>query len=180
MLGGGSSRQEHVATANVMETVFNCSQCDQELSVDSTAVGSEIECPTCGSRIVVPTPAGAPGPAPASSVPVLNTIKTSAAAREEHHFSVPVHDKPGEQLIQKPNVPLDVAAKEGVKLKAKTIRRIDCVEVGHDRFDDIVTGFLNKVGEDNIISVTPLAYTYLDIGTQKLLTDYGVLIIHKT
>ena len=93
---------------------------------------------------------------------------------------MPVHDKPGEQLIQKPKAPLEVAAKEGVKLKVKTIRHIDCIEVGHDRFDEITTNFLNKVGEDKIVSVNPLTYTYLDIGSQKLLTDFGVMIIHRT
>lgn len=160
-----------------METIFNCSQCDQELSVDSSAVGSEIECPTCGSQIVVPA---LPAAEPAAPMPTVNAIKSSAAAKEEHHFSVPVRDKPSEQLIQKAKPPLEVAAKEGIKLKVKTIRRIDCVEVGHDRFDEITTTFLNKVGEDKIVSVTPLTYTYLDIGSQKLLTDFGVMIIHRT
>jgi DNA-directed RNA polymerase subunit RPC12/RpoP len=164
-----------------MDTIFNCSQCDQELSVEASASGSEIECPTCGARIIVPAAAPAPVPeALASGGGVLNTIKTSAAAREEHHFSVPVHEQHlAEQLIQKPSVPLDAAARETYKLKVKTFRRIDCVEVGHDRFDEIVSSFLNKVGEDKIVSVTPLTYTYLDIGSQKLLTDFGILLIHR-
>jgi hypothetical protein len=59
------------------------------------------------------------------------------------------------------------------------VRRIDCVEVGHDRFDEVVTDFLAKVGEDNIISVNTLSYTYVDIGSQKLLTDYGVLVVYR-
>ena len=59
----------------------------------------------------------------------------------------------------------------------KTIRHTDCVEVGHDKFDEFVTNFLNKVGEPNIVSVTPMTYTHLDIGSQKLMTDYAVTII---
>jgi DNA-directed RNA polymerase subunit RPC12/RpoP len=172
-----NGRSNHRRQVNNMETIFNCSQCDQELSVDASASGSEIECPTCGARITVPVAVAVPEPQTGS---MLNTIKTSAAAREEHHFSVPVHEQHlAEQLIQKPSVPLDAAAREAYKLKVKTFRRIDCVEVGHDRFDEIVSSFLNKVGEDKIVSVTPISYTYLDIGSQKLLTDFGILLIHR-
>ena len=31
----------------------------------------------------------------------------------------------------------------------------------------------------NLVSVTPLNYSYLDIASQKTLNDYGVLIIYK-
>lgn len=156
-----------------MDVIFNCSHCDQELSVDSSAAGTEIECPTCNSRIVVPQPSAEP---PEGNV---NPIKASASAREEHHFSVPVRDQPAESLIQKPKPPLEVAAKEGIKLRVKTIRHTDCIEVGHDRFDEIVTNFLNKIGQDNIVNINMLAYTILDIGTQKLMTDYGVMIVYR-
>jgi DNA-directed RNA polymerase subunit RPC12/RpoP len=159
-----------------MEIIFNCSQCDQELSVDGSAVGTEIECPTCGTRLVVPEPA-AEEPPPALTV---NTIKTSAAAKEEHHFKVPVHETPTESLIEKPKAPLEFAAKENFKLRVKTVRHTDCIEVGHDRFDEVITTFLNKVGDDKIVSITPITYTFLDIGTQKLLTDFGVIIVYRT
>src|SRR5437867_2317593 len=120
-----------------MDVIFNCRHCDQELSVDSSGAGSEIECPSCGGRIVIPTP----GPA-AHEVHVLNPIKASAAAKEEHHFKVPVHETPVESLIEKPRIPLEAAAKEGVKVRVKTIRHSECIEVGHDRFDEHVTAFL--------------------------------------
>jgi len=74
---------------------------------------------------------------------------------------------------------LEAAAKGDKKIRIKTIRHTDCIEVGHDRFDEMVTQFLQKVGEDNIISITPLTYTHLDIGTQKLLTDYAVMIVYR-
>jgi len=35
------------------------------------------------------------------------------------------------------------------------------------------------VGEANVISITALTYTTLDIGTQKLMTEFGVLIIYR-
>jgi hypothetical protein len=96
------------------------------------------------------------------------------------HLKVPVHTAPSESLISKPLVPLEVAAKEtDRKIKIKTIKHTDCIEVGHDKFDEVVTNFLQKVGEPGIISITPLTYTHLDIGSQKLMTDFGVLIIYR-
>ncbi|MGH7969444.1 MAG: hypothetical protein ACREIC_12025, partial [Limisphaerales bacterium] len=65
------------------------------------------------------------------------------------------------------------------KLRVKTIRHTDCIEVGHDRFDEIVSSFLSKTGESNIVSLTPITYTFLDIGTQKLLTEFGLIIVYR-
>jgi hypothetical protein len=91
-----------------------------------------------------------------------------------------VHDSPSESLIEKPPPPLEVAAKESdKKMRIKTIRHTDCVEVGHDRFDEVVSQFLAKIGERNIISINSINFSYLDIGTQKLLTDFGVMIIYR-
>jgi predicted RNA-binding Zn-ribbon protein involved in translation (DUF1610 family) len=174
-----------------MEIIFNCTECDQELSVDSEAAGSEFNCPTCGTQLVVPqadgataaTPANGEEAAPAPRAfggPVVNAIKTSAAAKEEHHFKVPMRDAPAESLIVKPQPPLEVAAKEAFSIKVKTIRHSDCVEVGHDKFDEIVTKFLNKIGETNLVSMTPITYQYIEIGSQKVVTDFGVLIMYKT
>lgn len=171
-----------------MDLIFNCPKCDQELAVDSSGAGSEIECPSCNERITIPQP-GAPGTrtgSPTDSLPTegevhpINPIASSAAAKVEMHLKVPVRDKPGESLIVKPLKPLEVAAKETDRtLKVKTIRRIDCVEVGHDHFDETVTQFIQKVGEEFIVEFIPVSYTYLDIGTQKQLTDFGVMIVYK-
>ncbi|HZO86502.1 MAG TPA: hypothetical protein VFC26_14880 [Verrucomicrobiae bacterium] len=170
-----------------MEIIFNCTQCEQELSVDSEAAGSEFNCPTCGAQLVVPQADGAvaavaeTAEAPrAFGAAVVNPIKTSAGAKEEHHFKVPVREHAPEDLIQKPKPPLEVAAKEAFSVKVKTIRHSDCVEVGHDKFDEIVTKFLNKVGDGNVVSITPITYQYVEIGSQKVVTDFGVLIIYKT
>jgi hypothetical protein len=43
----------------------------------------------------------------------------------------------------------------------------------------VVTNFLGKVGQENIISINTINYTHLDIGTQKLMTEFGVLIVYK-
>jgi len=141
--------------------------------VDSSGAGSEVECPSCNAKITVPEVSVA-------NIHVMNPIASSAAARESHHYSVPIHDAPSEILIEKPKPPLEVAAKDtDRKLRIKSIRRIDCMEVGHDRFDERVTDYLAKIGEDNIVSINTLAYTHQDIATKQLMTDYGVMIVYK-
>lgn len=166
-----------------MDVIFNCPKCDQELAVDSSGAGSEIDCPSCGESIVIPGPNsgspplmrtdGAPG---AASV---NPIAASAAAKVQMHLRVPVH-KTTEVLIEKPLAPLEAAAKDtDKKIKVKTIKHTDCIEVGHDKFDEVVSSFLSKVGEANVVSLSPMTYTHLDIGSQKLLTDFAVLIVYR-
>ena len=155
-----------------MDIKFNCSHCQQELEVSSSEAGREIECPACNGRIVIPR---APG---GGSHPV-NTIASSAAAKEEKHFSVPVHSTPAESLITKPLAPLEVSAKEGIKLRVKTIRRSDCVEVGKDHFDEVVTAFLTKVGEAHVVSVHPITYTHMDLGSREWITDFGVMVVYR-
>ncbi len=169
-----------------MDIIFNCPKCEQELAVDSSGAGTEIDCPSCGEKIVIPAPPGGVAAgniiaaASQSGSSPINPIATSAAAKVEKHLKVPVHDKPVASLISKPPKPLDVAAKESDrKLKVKTIRHSDCIEVGHDRFDEAVTEFLQKVGENNIVSITPLDYTRIDVGSQKLMTDYAVMVVYR-
>lgn len=168
-----------------MDVIFNCPKCEQELAVDSSGAGTSITCPTCGESIVIPelqpNTLVSRGNGPVrTEVHPINAIASSAAAKVEMHLKVPVHNSPTESLIQKPKPPLEVAAKEtDKKLRVKTIRHTDCIEVGHDRFDEMVTGFLQKVGETNIVNINVLNYTYLDIGTQKLMTEFGVLIVYR-
>jgi DNA-directed RNA polymerase subunit RPC12/RpoP len=174
-----------------MDIVFNCPKCGQELEVDASGVGEEITCPSCSQKIRIPdngklapvaAAAEAEGEAPPSrwGTPTQGAISSSAAAKVEKHLKVPVRATPGDSLIAKPVVPLEAVAKGADKqLRVKSIRHIDCVEVGHDKFDEIVMKFLAKVGEQNLVSVTPLSYTHIDIATQKVLTDYGIFIIYK-
>lgn len=167
-----------------MDIIFNCPKCEQELAVDSSGAGSEINCPSCSEKIVIPQtakPARAAAPAvPHDAAHPVNPMASSAAAKVEMHLKVPMHDKPAESLITKAATPLEVAAKESdKKMKVKTIRHTDCIEVGHDKFDEMVTAFLQKVGEQNVISINSLTYTHLDIGSQKLMTDYAVLVIYR-
>ena len=165
-----------------MDLVFNCPKCQQQLEVDAAGAGQEIECPSCGEMIKIPDskPSAA---AEEALVPtgVINAMAASAAAKEQKHLKVPIRDKPSDKLIAKSPVPLEVAAKQDSdrRLKVKCIRHIDCVEVGHDRFDETVSEFLAKVGEQYLVSITAINYSILDIASQKQLTDYGVMIVFK-
>jgi DNA-directed RNA polymerase subunit RPC12/RpoP len=155
-----------------MDVIFNCAHCDQELSVDAAGAGTTIECPSCGEKITIPQP-------PPQPHRPLNPMASSAAAKEEKHFAVPVHGKPTESLIGKPLQPLEAAAKEGIKMRVKSIRRSDCIDVGKDHFDESVTQFLEKVGEANLVKIETFNYTHMDLATRDWVTDYGVMIVYK-
>jgi DNA-directed RNA polymerase subunit RPC12/RpoP len=170
-----------------MDVIFNCPKCEQELAVDASGAGTEIQCPSCGESIVIPEPQasgprlGIPTIAGASRVEAhpVNAIDASAARKIELHLKVPTHTST-ESLIAKPLPPMEVAAKDTDKrIRTKTIRHTDCIEVGHDKFDEVITNFLVKIGEANLVSINTLNYSYLDIGTQKLLTDFGVFIVYR-
>ena len=166
-----------------MDIVFNCPNCDQELAVDQSGAGTQIDCPSCGENITIPssgkvTTGSLPPVTPPP--PAASAIAASAGAKVALHLKVPVRDKPGEVLIDKPRPPLEVVQKgAGKKLRIHTIRRASCIESGHDHFDERVSEFLNQVGETNLISVHPINYEHFDVGVQKIMTDYGVLIVFR-
>jgi hypothetical protein len=163
-----------------MDVTFSCPSCKQELEADDSWAGKEIQCPSCGATFTIPSEPASPPVSSEAPGHAVNPIATSAHAREApRHFSVPIHDTPTEVLIEKPRPPLEVAKNADKTLRIRCIKRTECVEVGHDRFDEVVSEFLAKVGEANIVSINTLAYTHIDIGSQKLLTDYGVMIVYK-
>ena len=153
-----------------MDVMFSCPSCKQQLEADSTLSGTNIECPACGAQITVPEADPANVKAASAHPPV-----------EDKHFVVPVSDKPTESLIQKARPPLEVAARrEGSKtLVVKCIRHGDCVEVGKDKFDEVVTEFLEKVGQDNVVSINTFNYSHIDLGSRQAMNDYGVMVVYK-
>jgi len=175
-----------------MDIIFNCPHCEQELAVDAGGAGSEINCPNCDAVITIPAqqPARAQtGAIPAEAEPThhhhagepTSAMQSSAAAKVEMHLKVPVRSAPSEVLVKAGPKPLEVAAKgQDKQIRCKTIRHTDCIEVGHDKFDEFVTNFLAKIGEPNIVGIHPLTYTHIDIGSQKIMTEYAVLIIYKS
>jgi DNA-directed RNA polymerase subunit RPC12/RpoP len=167
-----------------MDIIFNCPNCEQELAVDQTGAGSQIECPACGETITIP-PAGkvTTGPLPPSApLPgaTASSITSSAAAKVELHLKVPVHDKPAASLIAKSRPPLEAVQKGADKrLRTRTIRHAACIENGHDKFDQKLSEFLQEVGEANIVSLHIVTYEQFDVGIQKIMTDYGMLIVYR-
>jgi DNA-directed RNA polymerase subunit RPC12/RpoP len=165
-----------------MDIVFNCPNCTQELAVDQSGAGSQIECPACGETITIPAGTGkvTTGSLPVAPPPAPSAINTSAAAKVEMHLKVPVHDKPAESLISKAKPPLDAVQKgAGKRLRIRTIRRAACIENGHDLFDDKVSAFIQEIGESNIISTHVVGYEQFDVGIQKIMTDYGLLVVYR-
>ena len=157
-----------------MDVTFHCPHCQQELMVDAGAAGQAIQCPTCNTEITVPQ-------VDITNIHPHNPIHGSAAAQVEHHFVVPVHEGPAEVLIVKHKKEEDELSEEETKkkIRIRIFRHTDCVEVGHDRYEEFVAAFLNKVGWNNVLSTTPLTYTHIDIATQKILTDYAIQIIYR-
>ncbi len=158
-----------------MDFTFNCPHCKQELEVDISAAGTVVECPACSRKMNVPVP----------EVTQIHVAPHGAGTgpdpnREEKHFVVPLHEGPAEALIHKPAASLDLAATEPEKkIRIKTFRRVDTMTVNKDNFDLVVSDFLQKVGHEYIISITPLTYTYKDLATEHFVTDYGVMIVFR-
>ena len=157
-----------------MDVMFVCPSCKQQLEADANMAGSTITCPACQAPIVIPAadPANTRSHVPAHA---------SAAAKEEKHFAVPVGEGPTASLIQKALPPLEAqkSASGDKQLRIKCIKRTDCVEVGKDHFDEVVSKVLGEIGETNIISINTLGYTHVDMGSRQILTDYGVMIVYK-
>lgn len=155
-----------------MDVTFPCPNCQQVLEADSTLAGTEIPCPTCNKAFNIPAGVSVPEDEPPGS-PVPH-------GREEKHFVVPTTDTPTQSLIQKSNPPLGAAVKQGpAQIRIKTIRRIECQEVGKDRFDEFVTMALQKIGETNIISLHTITYSHLPMESKVAVDDYGMLIVYR-
>ncbi len=169
-----------------MDIIFNCPNCDQELAVDQSGAGSQIDCPSCNQTITIPVSGKVttgplpPAAEPPSPVPAAAATAASAAAKIPLHLKVPVRDTPGEMLIAKPKPPLEIVQKgAGKRLRIHTIRRAQCVESGHDHFDERVSEFLAQVTETNLVGIHVINYDFFDVATQKMTSDYGIMIVYR-
>jgi transcription elongation factor Elf1 len=155
-----------------MDITFNCPHCGVTLEVDSDASGQQFNCPSCAKSVTVPASGPSSIRPPSRQLPPV--------PKDDKKYAVPVTDRPTESLIKKPSKTLEASAKDAKPgLKVRTIRHSDCKEVGKDLFDSIVSEFLAEIGDQAIVSITPINYSYVDLGTQKLLTDFGVMIVFR-
>jgi hypothetical protein len=168
-----------------MEIIFNCPNCGQELAVDNSGAGSELPCPTCGETLTIPEKSAKDVPAPVAEAPhapslAPSAMASSAAAKVEFHLKVPVRSTPGESLIKKAAVPLEAVARGADRqMRVRTMRHDKCIDAGHDKFDEMVSKVLADIGEHNIISLHTISYEHFDVQTQKVMTDYGLVIVDR-
>ena len=156
-----------------MDVLFTCPTCKQQLEADSTLAGNEISCPSCNGKIVIPV-------ADPVNLKTSGAMAATAMAKEEKHFKVPVSEAPTQSLIQKATPTLSTSAKAaGPMIRVKTIRRAECLEVGKDLFDSVVTAFLQKIGEQSIISITTVNYSVVGMDARTATSDYGVLVVYR-
>jgi DNA-directed RNA polymerase subunit RPC12/RpoP len=74
-----------------MDIVFNCPNCDQELAVDQTGAGTQIDCPSCGQHLTIPssgkvTTGALPPVTPPPPGALVSPIASSAAAKVALHL----------------------------------------------------------------------------------------------
>lgn len=169
-----------------MDTSFSCPKCNLHITADECVVGEEIDCPDCGHKIRVPPPKktrpGSTGKSPASvtrnvSAAAKAAAKATSQAMGHKALVVPQHHGPQESLLKRAEV-AERAADGPPKIRVRCIKRSSCVEVGHDRFDEVVTDFLNKVGQVNIIHMSAISYGVMD-PSGHMLPDYGIMVIYK-
>ena len=71
-----------------------------------------------------------------------------------------------------------MAEKRG-KLRLITLKHTQFLEMGKDLFDQRVTEFLQKTGEENITVIQPISYQHIDMTTRETVVDYGVIVVYR-
>jgi hypothetical protein len=64
-------------------------------------------------------------------------------------------------------------------VRVKSFTRTECIEIGRDRFDEAVSEALTAIGAENIINIMPLNYEHIDIASEKVVTDFGIIVVYK-
>ena len=145
-----------------MDHNFSCEKCGQELAGDDTMIGMEIECPSCNQVILVP------GPTETVGISDIGTGAPEPAYEERTPLRVPVGSGASADLIKKPTArPLNVAAKEEIKILSKTILYS---QNGKDaaKFDEAVGKALSEIGKLHLIATHP-------VNTSD---DFGIVIVY--
>jgi hypothetical protein len=164
-----------------MNVVFNCPHCQVEMTVDESGVGESVGCPTCSQEFVIPQ--GRPEAevkaekAAAAPAPAAAPVAPAQKPKEEKPSKVPSGTDLAALLPnqKKKSVGGDGDSSPGIKVKC--FQHHLCIDMGKDLFAGMVSKFLAGVDKEDIISATPLSYSYKDSGGD-IITDYGVMIIY--
>lgn len=166
-----------------MNVVINCPHCNQEMIIDEAGVGETVDCPACSKEFVIPE-----GRPEAEVQKERAAAQAQAAPKEEPKKEEPKKDEkkpmpskeelaallPGAQRAKGAGeVPADAAG-----IKVKTIQHHLCIDMGKDLFDAQVAKVLNTIPREDIVSVSPLSYSYRNSGGD-IIADYGVMIIYE-
>ncbi len=112
--------------------------------------------------------------------PVAGATKSSADASAADAAMA----KAKEGLIKKPIAVLGSASdskdgeSSGPVVRIKSFRHHDSVDMGNDHFDSDVAKFLGKIDKKDIVSVSPISYSYLNPEGVNL-HDFGILVIYN-
>lgn len=68
---------------------------------------------------------------------------------------------------------------DGTRIRVKSFKRTEFIEIGKDMFDQNVSKFLTDIGTENIINILPLTYEHIDMASEKVVSDYGVIVVYK-
>ena len=68
---------------------------------------------------------------------------------------------------------------DGTRIRVKSFKRTEFIEIGKDMFDQNVSKFLTDIGTENIINILPLTYEHIDMASEKVVADYGVIVVYK-
>ena len=151
---------------------FDCPNCGQNLTTDESQTGVQIDCPSCSKPFEIPKP-GEQGVTTVEAPPPVETPK-----EETKKYSVPVREGKPEVLVKTKAAEEEEAKGDGT-IRVKTIKRGECIELGHDKFDEVLNEFLAKLKREQIISIQSVNYAHYDPSTQKYLDDYGAMIVYQ-
>ena len=167
-----------------MNMVINCPHCNQEMIIDDTAVGADVPCPTCSKNFIIPQGkseeevkkerapaagggAAAPKPEEKKPEPKKDDKKKPMPSKEELAKLLPGANKGPSAAVTE--------EKEGMRVKV--FQHHLCIDMGKDLFPDMVAKTLDSIDKSDIISVSPLAYSYKDSGGD-IISDFGVMIVY--
>ena len=74
----------------------------------------------------------------------------------------------------------EVEMAAGTTIKVRSFKRTEYIEIGRDTFDKHLGEFFTAIGEENIIQILPLTYEHLDIATEKVVSDYGMIVVYRS